>query len=535
MAVRRLKFWGWGYADEAVDEGEVAAVVAHVAGRLGAGDLTPEPAPRLEDIVLRPPRLTPPESLAALCSIEPFDRVNHSYGKSYRDYVRTLNGDFPHPPDVVAFPRDEADIVDLLDWAGRHDAAVIPFGGGSGVVGGVEAAVGEGYGGVVTIDLRGLDKVLEVDQTSRAARIQAGAMGPGLERQLKAHGRTLRHFPQSFEFSTLGGWIATRAGGHFASLYTHIDDFVESLRVVTPAGSLESFRLPGSGAGPSPDRMFIGSEGALGIITEAWMRIQDPPVHRASVGVLFDRFADAAEAVRAIAQAGLYPSNCRLIDANEAAMSRAGDGSAHLVVLAFESSDHPIDAWMARALECARDHGGRSDQPKGQSGSDHRAGAAGAWRSAFMRMPYYRSALISRGLIQDTFETAITWDRFAGFHQQVMDAARDAVRRVTGHEGSVTCRFTHIYPDGPAPYFTFHGIGRKDALASQWHEIKAAALETVNKLGGTVTHHHAIGREHRPWYDRQRPDLFAAALAGAKRKLDPAGLLNPGVLLDPPR
>ena len=194
-------------------------------------------------------------------------------------------------------------------------------GGGSSVVGGVEPAVGDGFAGTISLDLKGLDRVLEVDRASRAARIQGGILGPALETVLKPHDLTLRHFPQSFECSTLGGWIATRSGGHYATLYTHIDDFVEGLRVVTPTGLLETRRLPGSGAGPSPDRMLIGSEGILGVITEAWMRLQDRPTFRASASVSFDDFAAGAAAARAIAQAGLFPANCRLLDPGEAATS----------------------------------------------------------------------------------------------------------------------------------------------------------------------------------------------------------------------
>jgi alkyldihydroxyacetonephosphate synthase len=523
MGLRRLKFWGWGYADESVDADELAGVVDHVTGRLGVAGLEAAPAPRIDDIALRPPRVSVPGSLAGLCSIDPYDRVAHTYGKSFPDYARTLARDFACAPDVVAFPHQEQDIVDLLDWAGRANLAVIPFGAGSSVVGGVEPAVGNGYDGTVTLDLRRLDRVIEIDRASRAARIEGGIFGPALEAALRPHGLTLRHFPQSFAYSTLGGWIATRSGGHFATLYTHIDEFVESLRVVTPAGVVETRRLPGSGAGPSPDRLFIGSEGVLGIITEAWMRLQDRPTFRAGTAVLFDDFHAAAEAVRAISQSGLYPANCRLIDANEAAMTGAGDGSAHLLVLAFESADHALDAWMARALECARDHGGREAE----------AGEAGRWRTAFTRAPYYRGAIIARGIIQDTFETAITWDRFADFHAEVMAATAEAVRRVTGRDGMVTCRFTHVYPDGPAPYFTFHGLSRTEAMLDQWREIKQAASETLLRLGGTITHHHAVGRQHRPWYDRQRPALFARALEAAKGALDPSGVLNPGVLLDP--
>src|SRR5207237_9508251 len=211
------------------------------------------------------------------------------------------------------------------------------------------AAAGD-RSGVVSVDLKALDRVLEVDPISLSARIQAGVSGPALEVQLGEHGLTLRHFPQSFQFSTLGGWIATRAGGHFATLYTHIDDLVESVRAITPAGVWESRRLPGSGAGPSPDRLLIGSEGTLGLITEAWVRVQAKPTHRASTSVRFASFAAGAEAVRAVAQAGLYPSNCRLIDADEAALTAGGDGRHALLVLALDSAGHAPGPGMDRAL-----------------------------------------------------------------------------------------------------------------------------------------------------------------------------------------
>jgi len=329
----------------------------------------------------------------------------------------------------------------------------------------------------------------------------------------------------------LGGWIATRSGGHFASLYTHIDDFVESLRVVTPRGLVETRRLPGSGAGPSPDRLFIGSEGILGVITEAWMRLQDRPHFRAGGAVRFVDFFAAARAVRAIAQAGLYPSNCRILDPQEAQNTGAGDGTAAILVLAFESGDHPLDAWIGRALECCADHGGTPELP--ETADAHREGAAGMWRNAFIRMPYAREHLVRRAIIADTFETAITWERFEAFYDAVKVATESAIREATGQPGQVTCRFTHVYPDGPAPYFSFHARGRHGELPSQWRTIKSAASEALIAAGGTITHHHAVGRDHRPWYDNQRPDLFAAMLRAAKRAVDPQGLLNPGVLIDP--
>jgi alkyldihydroxyacetonephosphate synthase len=534
MSERRRKFWGWGWEDEGPTREQQDRIAQLLAARFGIAVPAPARPPRIEDLDLRPPRLAPPPALAPICSTAPYDRAAHTYGKSFRDVVRGLQREFANPPDVVASPRDERDVVALLEWCAAEGVAAIPYGGGSSVVGGVEAPA-DGYRGAVSLDLGRMQRVLEIDRASRAARIEAGVLGPALEDQLRPHGLTLRHFPQSFEFSSLGGWIATRSGGHFATLYTHIDDFVEALRVVTPTGIVASRRLPGSGAGPSPDRLFIGSEGILGVITEAWMRLQDRPTLRASASITFADFASGAAAVRAVSQAGLYPANCRLLDPGEALTSGAGNGADAVLVLAFESADHPLDAWMARALECCRDHGGRVPEGAGRTRGDEKAtreGAAGAWRDAFLRAPYLRDALVAMGMISETFETAVTWDRFAELHGAVMAATEEAVRRVCG-AGSVTCRFTHAYPDGPAPYYSVIAPAKPGSQLAQWAEVKVAASEALLALGGTITHHHAVGRDHRPWYDRQRPDGFARALAAAKSTLDPRGILNPGVLIDP--
>ena len=532
MTGARLKHYGWGREGEGMTDAEQAFVLGRYRAKFSRDRFETIAVPRLEDLGLRAPRVTPPAALAAFCSTDRYDRAAHAYGKSYPDYVRAMLGDYDCAPDVVAYPRNEVDIAAVMDWAGGVSASLTPFGGGSSVCGGVEPrADGVRYKAAVTLDLRHLGKVIEVDQASRAALIEGGAFGPSLESQLKPHGVTLRHFPQSFEYSTLGGWIATRSGGHFASLYTHIDDFVENLRVVTPRGILETRRLPGSGAGPSPDRLLIGSEGTLGVISRAWMRLQPRPKFRAGASVRFENFFAAARAVRAIAQAGLYPSNCRILDPQEAFNTGAADGSVAIMVLGFESGDHPMDHRMVRALECCADHGGRPEVAK--AGDAHLEGAAGIWRNAFIRMPYAREFLTPAGLISDTFETAITWDRFESFHDKVKAATERAILEATGVKGEVTCRFTHIYPDGPAPYFSFHALGRHGALLEQWQAIKNAASDTLIEAGGTITHHHAVGRDHRPWYDRQRPELFAAAFRAAKKELDPQGMLNPGVLIDP--
>src|SRR5229473_2442672 len=364
---RRRKHWGWGYEDEQPPYDDVRAAAAAMAPVLGFGDVEPERPVPLEEVELPPPRLEAPAQLAEVCATDTYERAAHAYGKSYRDLVRAFRGRFDHPPDAVAHPRDEDELEAVLEWCQGANAAVIPFGGGTSVVGGVEARVGDRYDGAVAIDLKAMDRVLEVDPVSRAARIQAGATGPRLEEQLAEHGLTLRHFPQSFQFSTLGGWIATRAGGHFATLYTHIDDLVESVRMITPAGMWASPRLPASGAGPSPDGLALGSEGTLGLVTEAWVRVQPHPRYRASASVSFPDLLAGARAARAIAQAGLYPANCRLLDPAEAALNGVAQSGA-VLLLAFESADHPLDAWMSRALALAADAGGVC--PRGPSYRD---------------------------------------------------------------------------------------------------------------------------------------------------------------------
>ncbi len=530
---RTRKFWGWGYEEEAPDREHQQMIGGLLAARFGTQAPEIVSPPTLAEIELRKPRLASPPILDGTFSEHPFDRASHTYGKSFRDIVRAFRRDFTNAPDFVAFPSNEQDVDAVLDWATHAGVAVIPYGGGSSVVAGVEPRIGDGYRGAVSLDLSRLDRVLEIDEVSRAARIQAGIFGPALEDGLRPHGLTLRHFPQSFEFSTLGGWIATRAGGHYATLYTHIDDFVESLRVLTPSGLIESRRLPGSGAGPSPDRMFIGSEGSLGVITEAWMRLQDRPVFRASASVRFADFYAAAQAVRAVSQAGLYPSNLRLLDAAEAETNGAGDAGHAVLIVGFESADHPLDAWMQRALECCRDCGGQTADGAGatkKTEEGERDGAAGAWRNAFLRAPYLRDAIVGCGYISETFETAVTWNRFEELHRGIVSEIDDALARICG-AGTVTCRFTHAYPDGPAPYFTVMAPSVPSSQLEQWDEIKAAAGEAIIRLGGTITHHHAIGRDHTQWYEQQRPDGFGRALAAAKQSLDERGIMNPGVLV----
>jgi alkyldihydroxyacetonephosphate synthase len=533
MGERKRSFYGWGFEGDAVSAEELAWFERSWSELFQVDGFDPASMPREPDITLRAPRLSLPAALRSFCTSDKYDRLVHSYGRSVHDLARMiLRRDFSNPPDAIAYPRGEGEIRAVLDWCGANDFAAIPYGGGSSVVGGVNPPIDERYRGAVTIDLKHLNRVIEIDKTSQSARIQTGVLGPDLERQLKPSGLTMRFFLQAWEFSSLGGWIATRAAGHYATVYSQIDDHIESLRVITPAGLIATRRLPTSGAGPNPDRLFLGSEGALGIITEAWVRLHRRPTFRRSTTVRFHDYEKAVDAVRTISQAGLYPANARLIDRDEAKFTEAGDGTYDLLVLSFESADHPLEPWMDRALQICGDYGGDWDRDALAKEDSQRSGAAGNWRDTFLRGPYLREHAIARGVMRDTTESCITWERYMEFQTQVKDATLRAIREVTGRPGTCTVRFTHLYPDGPAPYFTWNALGDKAKLVEQFWAIKAAASEAMLNAGGTITHHHALGRDHRIWYDRERPELFADALRAIKQRLDPHHVLNPGVLID---
>ncbi len=419
-------FWTWGYRSDEPTEADRRYAAERMSRRLDR-EVVPPPVPRVEDIELRAPRLEVPGALGDWVTSRHDERALHTYGGHPLELLEALRGRFPHPPDAVAHPRNEAELEATLAWCDGQGHAVIPYGGATSVVWGVQ--VPEEAPAAVTVDMDHFHRVLEIDEVSRAARIQAGVLGPDLEDALRPRGLTLRHYPQSFPWSTVGGWVATRSGGHYATNHTHIDDFVESIRMLSPAGWWESRRLPGSGAGPSPDRLLLGSEGILGIITECWLRLQHRPRFRASAGVVFGDWAAGADATRLIAQAKLWPANLRLLDPLEAGQSAGLDGRQALLVIGFESAQIPQEPNIREAVAIARGAGGRIDDEAiriddGSGRATGRQGAVGAWRDSFIGV---NAGLTNGlGLLSDTFETAITWDRWPEFDATV----RERVSRV---------------------------------------------------------------------------------------------------------
>jgi alkyldihydroxyacetonephosphate synthase len=535
-------WWGWGHDQAAYDGEALTGIGAMLTHRFDVEVPAPADPADPSMLELTAPRVELPEALSALASSEPVDRLRHGHGASFREIVRALHGDIPNPPDLVVRPREREDVARVLDWCSGAGVSCVPWGGGTSVVGGVTPPPGPS----ISLDLERLDRILEVDTVSGHAHIEGGAMGPSIEAGLARHGLTFRHFPQSWEFSTLGGWIATRAGGHFATGSTHIDDLVAAVGAETPTGRWASRRLPGSGAGPSPDRWLLGSEGTLGVITDAWVRVQRRPTSRVQLTLRFGSFGAGLDAVRALTRDGLTPANCRLLDPLEAALAGAAppDGTHTLLMLGFEAPERELTAETERALELIRDHGGEPvDGPTVRRGDTTctATGGAGAWREAFLRGPYLRDAVARLGGLAETFETACTWDRAHELVAELRDTARRAAAEVCGG-ALVAVRTTHAYPDGVAPYLTViapgprtssTGMVRGRAQAAAWDEVKVAVSEVIDAASATITHHHAVGRDHRPWYDRQRPDPFARALRAVRSELDPAGILNPGVLTDP--
>ena len=561
MDAQNLRWWGWGTLDQGYAlEGRPAlwpALQEWLELDNEALERETPPVP-LGEISVRPSRLDDPvlTSLRKLLGEEVVCtgdevRIAHAYGKSYCDLIRIRAGHVPDPPDAVVYPPEPCKVAALLGWAADRDIAVIPYGGGSGVLGGVEPAPGDRL--VITLDMAKLDRVFSVDDVSRTARIQAGATGPEIEAQLNARGFTLGHFPQSFEYSTLGGWLATRSAGQNSIGYGKIEDMTQSLRAVTPVGVIETKDTPATAAGPSLLQLLVGSEGAYGVITEATMRIRPRPQVQDYRGVLFHSLEDGATAYRELMQsADLHPSIVRLCDPSEScahvALSRSQqglhrladgllgrylqvqgydwpNGNGLLMLLGFDGEAGWVGRQWTRALDvCGDYHGVSMGRAVGRS-----------WMRDRFSRPYLRDVLLGHGILVDTIETATTWSGLLGLYAAMVKAIRGTISATGGGPGFVMVHISHAYEQGASLCATFLGRQVEDpnplAKQAQRQEVKRAATDAIIAAGGTLTHHHGIGREHAPWLRDEMGPLGVESLRALKETFDPSGILNPGVLL----
>jgi alkyldihydroxyacetonephosphate synthase len=537
-----MRWWGWGEDERAPGLPEGAEeLLAEQFGVQGGRISTPV---ALEDVVLPEPAL---HELAlqrlqvAVGEEHVLDdreaRVRHAAGRSYPDLVRLRAGDASGAPDAVVLPGTKEQVAAVLEICAELGVAVIPFGGGTSVVGGVEPLRGE-LDSAITLDLSRLDRVLEVDPKSLTATLEAGISGPAAEAALGEQGLTLGHFPQSFEHSTVGGWLATRSAGQASTGYGRSDELVEGLRFLAPAGELRVPAVPGSAAGPALRELLVGSEGVLGVICEATLRVRPAPQHRRYEGWSFKSFEEGCEALRVLEQAGAAPDVARLSDEDETRLTLAmagnstatklaerylsarGHAGGCIAIVGFEGTEEEAERRRQRGAALLRAGGGLA------LGS--RPGKA--WLEGRYEAPYLRDELLDRGVMVETLETATSWTRLGYLHATVKAAITGALEP-SGTRPVVMCHVSHLYPSGASLYFTFLAQQQSEKPLEQWWAAKTAASEAIIAGGGTITHHHAVGRDHAYWLGAEVGELGLELIAAAKERLDPAGIMNPGKLL----
>ena len=516
----------WGDPDRAATLPDATRELVELA----FGPAEEQPTTPLADVRLPEPAMAEP-LLADLRGIVGDDhvhvdhetRVRHTRGKSTSDLLRMRAGDGSDAPDVVVRPADHDEVVRVVAWCSERHVALVPFGGGTSVVGGLVADRG-GFAGVLALDLRRLDRLLSVDVESGTAVLQAGLLGPETEAALAEHGMTLGHFPQSFEYASIGGFAATRSSGQASSGYGRFDALVMGLSVATPIGTLTLGTAPANAAGPDLRELVLGSEGAFGVITSVTVRVRRLPTVKVYDGWRFDSFAQGSAALRDLAQSGTAPTVLRLSDENETAINLAkpdqvggeSDGGA-LMVVGFEGDQRTVDARRALVTERLEVSGGRAlGEETGQ-----------AWAAGRFHGPYLRDSLLDAGVLVETLETATFWSNLPRLYAAVTEAITGAL---DGDSPLVLCHVSHVYETGASLYFTVAARQRDDVLA-QWAAAKAAACDAIIASGATITHHHAVGRDHRPWLAEEIGPVGVEVLRAVKQRLDPRGVLNPGVLV----
>jgi len=485
----------------------------------------PEPAPL-------PEALTRAEGVELRTDVE--QRLRHAAGRSYPDLVRLRRGELEVAPDAVVVPFGREAVGPLLRLCAEERVAVVPFGGGTSVVGGVDPLRGE-HAAVISLDLSGLREV-EVDRISLTARLGPGLRGPEAEAELARAGLTLGHFPQSFEQATIGGFAATRSAGQASSGYGRFDDIVTAVELIAPVGSLRTLQIPHTAAGPSLRELVLGSEGTLGVITEVACRVRRAPKRRLYEAWVASDFGAGREICRDLAQNGLLPEVLRLSDEAETAISlqMAGVGGARaraldaylglrrrrggcLVVCGWEGEPDTVRRRRRLAVRRLRRAGAAA---LGRS-------AGRSWERGRYEGPYLRDTLLDLGVLVETLETAHSWSRL----EELYCAVRAALREALGERSIVICHLSHAYPDGASLYFTFLARGEPGQELEQWRRAKSAACEAIVSCEATITHHHAIGRDHAPYMRAEVGELGLEALRAVKNRLDPAGVMNPGKLL----
>jgi alkyldihydroxyacetonephosphate synthase len=537
-----MRWWGWG------DDAGAAALPAHAPRYLASeARIALRPCPpvalasvRLPDSCLREPELASLREIVGEQGVrdDRGERIAHAAGRGYPDLVRLRSGEPEGAPDAVVLPASHAHVRAVLELCARKSIAVVPFGGGTSVVGGVAPLRGE-HAAVLALDMRRMAAVLELDARSRTVTVEAGMRAAALERQLSPRGLTLGHFPQSFEYVSLGGCVATRSAGQASSGYGAIEKMVLGLHLAAPAGDIELPAMPASAAGPGLRQLLVGSEGTLGVLDRLALRVRPAPRERIYEGFFFTDFSAGLDALRALAQEHAPPEVARLSDEAETrtSLALAGRGGIKdrlgraylglrgyrngcLAILGFEGAGEELADRRTRALALVRGGGGLG---VGRSPGE-------AWSRSRFAAPYLRDELMTLGVMVETLETAAQWSRVRGLHGEVASAIEQALS-ACGTPGLVMCHVSHLYETGASLYFTFLAARRAHDEIGQWQAVKDAATRAIVDGGGTITHHHAVGRDHAPWMREEVGAEGLAALRALKRELDPDGIMNPQKLL----
>jgi alkyldihydroxyacetonephosphate synthase len=523
----RMRWWGWG---NDLDATSLPDKARHMLRQAFSIEGEPSSPVGLDDVRLPEPALAA-DVRSKLASVVGEDqvrddrlaRVGHALGKSYPDLIRIRAGDASSAPDAVVYPASHEEVVAVLELCSAAGVAVTPFGGGSSVVGGVEPHR-DGLAAAISLDLARMDRLVGADEVSLTATLEPGCTGPRVEELLAAEGLTLGHYPQSWEYATLGGFVATRSAGRASTGYGRIDELVLGVRLAAPTGTIDLPPVPATAAGPGLRGLVVGSEGTLGVITEATLAVRPAPAVKLNEGWVFDSWRAGCEAFRTMEQSGAAADICRLSDEAETALNAAASGhdapGPCLAVVGWEGEEDDVARRAERTHRHLEDAGA---QPLGEE-----AGAR-AGRNYFAG-PYLRDELLGMGVLVETLETATTWSRLEELYSGVGDAVREALSS-RGTDGLVMCHVSHLYPSGASLYFSFFARQERGAELDQWHAAKSAACDAIVAHGGTITHHHAIGRDHAAWMAQEVGELGVAALRGLKQKLDPAGIMNPGKLL----